>query len=45
MNPIPVKKAVELMGLANGHLRMPMTEMEPANVEKLAKAMKEYGIL
>ena len=45
VNPIPVKKAVELMGLCNGHLRMPMTEMEPANVEKLANAMKAYGIL
>lgn len=45
VNPIPVKKAVELMGLCGGHLRMPMTEMEPQNVERLKKAMTEYGIL
>ena len=45
VNPIPVKKAVELMGLADGYLRMPLTEMEPANVEKLTKAMREYGLL
>ena len=44
VNPIPVKKAAELMGLCDGTLRMPLTEMEPANVERLKKAMKEYGI-
>lgn len=45
VNPIPVKKALNLMGLGSGSLRMPLTEMEEANVEKLAKAMREYGIL
>ena len=45
VNPIPVKKAVELMGLANGYVRMPLTEMEPKNVERLKKAMTEYGCL
>ncbi len=45
VNPIPVKKAVELMGLCNGYVRMPLTEMEPKNVERLKKAMQEYGCL
>lgn len=45
VNPIPVKAALNLMGKEVGPLRMPLTEMEPANQEKLAKAMKEYGIL
>ena len=45
VNPIPVKKAVELMDLANGYVRMPLTEMEPKNVERLKKAMIEYGCL
>ncbi len=45
VNPIPVKKALNLMGMEAGPLRMPLTEMEPANVEKLEKAMKAYGIL
>lgn len=45
VNPIPVKKAVELKGLCGGTLRMPLTEMEDKNVERLKKAMKEYGIL
>ena len=45
VNPIPVKKAVNLMGLGAGPLRMPLTEMEPANAEKLENAMKKFGIL
>lgn len=45
VNPIPVKKALALMGMGGGALRMPLTEMEPANVQRLEKAMKEYGIL
>lgn len=45
VNPIPVKKALQLMGMIDGGLRMPLTEMEPANAERLEKAMKNYGIL
>ena len=45
VNPIPVKKALNLMGMNAGSLRMPLTEMEPSNVEKLEKAMKDYGLL
>lgn len=45
VNPIPVKKALNLMGKEAGTLRRPLTEMEPANAAKLEKAMKEFGIL
>ncbi len=45
VNPIPVKKALQLMGKIGGTLRMPLTEMEPATTARLEKAMKEYGIL
>lgn len=45
VNPIPVKKAMNLMGYEVGGLRMPLTELTEGNTEKLAKAMKEYGIL
>lgn len=45
VNPIPVKKAAQLMGLCGGTLRMPLTEMESAHAEKLAKEMKAFGIL
>lgn len=44
VNPIPVKKAVNLMGMEAGPLRMPLTEMEEAHAANLAKAMKEFGI-
>lgn len=45
VNPIPVKKAMNLMGKEVGPLRRPLTEMEPEHAEVLAKVMKEYGIL
>lgn len=45
VNPIPVKTALNLMGVEAGPLRMPLTAMEPANEERLKKAMKAYGIL
>ncbi|MBE5926242.1 MAG: 4-hydroxy-tetrahydrodipicolinate synthase [Lachnospiraceae bacterium] len=45
VNPIPVKAALNLMGMEAGPLRMPLTTMEDKNQERLAKAMKEYGIL
>lgn len=45
VNPIPVKKALNLMGREAGVLRRPLTEMEDANAARLEKAMKEYGLL
>lgn len=45
VNPIPVKKALNLMGREVGGLRRPLTEMEDENAKKLEKAMKEYGLL
>ena len=45
VNPIPVKKAMELLGHEMGGLRMPLTELTKPNEEKLAKAMREFGIL
>ena len=44
VNPIPVKKALNLMGMEAGPLRSPLTEMTDANAAKLAEAMKNYGI-
>lgn len=45
VNPIPVKKAMNLMGMGVGGLRMPLTEMTPENAQKLENAMKVYGLL
>lgn len=45
VNPIPVKKALNLMGMEAGPLRMPLADMDEANVPKLEKALKALGIL
>jgi len=45
VNPIPAKKAMELMGYCGGTLRLPLTEMESANVERLKAEMKAVGLL
>lgn len=45
VNPIPVKTAMNLMGKEVGPLRLPLCEMEPENLERLKKAMKDYGLL
>ena len=44
VNPIPVKTALNLMGMNAGGFRGPLCEMEEANVEKLKKAMIDFGI-
>lgn len=44
VNPIPVKAALNLMGMDVGPLRLPMTEMEEANKQRLAQAMRDFGI-
>ncbi|MBR0133329.1 MAG: 4-hydroxy-tetrahydrodipicolinate synthase [Lachnospiraceae bacterium] len=45
VNPIPVKKALNLMGYEAGPLRMPLTEMEDVNAAKLEAEMKKVGLL
>lgn len=45
VNPIPVKKGTELLGLCGGTLRRPLCEMEEANADRLEQAMKEFGLL
>ena len=44
VNPIPVKKAMQLMGVDCGPLRMPLTEISPEHEKNLAQAMKDFGI-
>ncbi len=44
-NPIPVKTAAALMGLCSGVMRLPMCEMEEANLAKLKQALVNYGLL
>jgi len=44
-NPIPVKTAMGLLGMCEPDLRLPLCGMLPENLEKLKKALKEYGLL
>ncbi len=44
VNPIPVKTAMNLMGMEAGPLRLPMTPMEEANKARLIQTMKDFGI-
>lgn len=45
VNPIPVKTALKLLGWNVGKLRMPLSEMEPQNLEKLRAALKSHNLL
>jgi 4-hydroxy-tetrahydrodipicolinate synthase len=38
-NPIPVKKAVELMGMAGGPVRLPLDELDEKKTEQLKKIL------
>ena len=43
VNPIPVKKACELIGLGKGILRAPLTELEPHHEKDMVRILKEFG--
>ncbi len=45
VSPIPVTKAMNLMGMEVGPLRAPLCEMTEAGTTKLAEVMKAYGLL
>lgn len=45
-NPIPVKKAVQLMGLVDSaEMRLPLVELGDAHTEQLKAEMKKVGVL
>jgi 4-hydroxy-tetrahydrodipicolinate synthase len=44
-NPIPIKTAMGLLGMCAPDLRLPMCAMSDENLEKLKKALKNYGLL
>jgi 4-hydroxy-tetrahydrodipicolinate synthase len=43
-NPVPLKAALNLIGVKVGGLRLPLKEAGPAEVEAVKKALGEYGI-
>lgn len=45
VNPIPVKEALNIMGIAAGPCRLPLYEMEEAKKETLAAALRNAGII
>jgi 4-hydroxy-tetrahydrodipicolinate synthase len=44
-NPVPVKTAMNWMGMAAGGCRLPLVEMEPENQEKLRRVLEAMGLL
>lgn len=45
VNPIPVKVAMNLMGMNVGPLRLPLCQMEPANEAKVKTALENFGLI
>lgn len=45
VNPIPVKAAMNIQGKNVGLPRLPLTDMEPQNKERMRKALEEFGVL
>ncbi len=43
-NPIPVKTAMNVAGMNVGRLRLPLVDMDPANLEKLKVSMRGVGL-
>ena len=44
VNPIPVKYASKVMGLTNGEVRLPLTELEDKNKQIVEKTLKDFGV-
>lgn len=45
INPIPVKTAMEMLGLCSSEKRLPLCEMEDENKSILKKALENYGLI
>ena len=45
VNPIPIKAALNLMGMEMGGLRLPLCEMSEKNLETLRSSMARMGLL
>ncbi len=44
-NPVPVKTSLALMGKIEDEMRLPLAPMSEANLEKLKKALGDYGLI
>lgn len=45
VNPIPVKTALEMMGMCGGALRLPLCEPSEEHRERIRKTLVRYGLL
>ena len=45
VNPIPIKAAMELLGMCCGHLRLPLCRPSPAVLERLKKELTQFNLL
>jgi 4-hydroxy-tetrahydrodipicolinate synthase len=45
VSPIPIKEAMNLMGMNIGKCRMPLVDMSEANKQVLIRAMQNYGLI
>ncbi|MGD0784822.1 MAG: 4-hydroxy-tetrahydrodipicolinate synthase [Sedimentisphaerales bacterium] len=43
-NPIPVKAAMAMLGMASEEMRLPMTPLDDSQKETLRKLLKDYGL-
>ena len=43
-NPIPVKAALEVMGLAPAHYRLPLSPLSPASRQRVAAVLADLGL-
>ncbi len=44
-NPVPVKEAMEMMGLPSGKPRLPLVPLKPENRNNLRKVLTDFGFL
>ena len=44
-NPIPLKAACSALGWCDAEIRLPLTPLDDANLERLKVVMKDLGIL
>ncbi|MGD9157573.1 MAG: 4-hydroxy-tetrahydrodipicolinate synthase [Desulfobacteraceae bacterium] len=44
-NPVPAKTSLALMGKIGDEMRLPLAPMSEANIEKLKKILKSYGLI
>jgi 4-hydroxy-tetrahydrodipicolinate synthase len=44
-NPVPIKEAMEMMGLPSGKPRLPLVPLRPENREDLRRVLTDFGFL